>query len=412
MKINIHNCDMAPVYGEPFFLIEDDLEHIDYCPACSYKTEQTEISVVEGSEKRGLALAACGHCSHIYLSTRPSQKWFQEYYSSEWDKGRSTTLAPFINKIKSWLRHRTWTRQLFDSAMVLQCGFLYLVTQRSHQVRALTMLSGIGNVNNQNSTKLPIKLLDIGCGYGTSLRTFRDAGFEVYGTEASAHRVEQCRAQGFEVIQTEIVDFSPVVKYGPFDVVYSTHVFEHITDLDAFMSALKPIVALGGLIYIEVPHSQMAENIMHRSHVPVHCHLFSGHSLSTLLNRFGFQVARVQMDINLHIVAIHTNSSSEFPSINVASEYSVLSKGLTSILPDHGIVNIEYDHYRMFITSTHNSEVIYKNPHVYSVERLNREGSEKPVNSIIAKADGADDCEWPIRFIHDTPIPPMWLKRQ
>ena len=413
MKLRIQSADVGAVYGDPVYLAANDLETVDACPACTAASDQQEISAAEGSQGRGLALARCSRCSHVYLSRRPNQDWFQRYYSSEWDSGRLVQKTRATERLRSFLARSRRLQRWVSATRVLRTGLQRQVTLRTQEARMLSMVAGIGDSKDFNRIRLPAKLLEIGCGHGASLVAFREAGFDVYGTEASAHRVDLCRAKGLRVEQTDIVDFAAIAPHAPFDVVYSAHVFEHLTDLEAFMTRLTPLVKPGGMIYVEVPHSHVTEHILHRTHVPVHCHLFSARSLATLLHRFGFDVARVLLDMNLHIVAVNQHVPAEFPAVHVDTEPDALARGLQVMRPEHGALRIDYDHYRMAISRADNGTVLSERPRVSGTAQLNRPGSDRLVNSFVVTVDReAADDRWPIRFVHETPLPPMWLKRQ
>ena len=101
MKVRIESAELGAVYGLPFYLDESDLELVTDCPACRNASKQLVISTVEGTYQQGLALSRCGDCSHVYLSTRPTQTWFQKYYQLEWDTGKIIGVKSRLEKIKS-----------------------------------------------------------------------------------------------------------------------------------------------------------------------------------------------------------------------------------------------------------------------------------------------------------------------
>ncbi|MCP5041308.1 MAG: class I SAM-dependent methyltransferase [bacterium] len=98
------------------------------------------------------------------------------------------------------------------------------------------------------------RILDLGCGYGRTLRTLLDAGFsDVSGVDPASRMVERCRAEvpeasvsGFEALPTLLPDAS-------FDAVLIVAVFTCVPEEDgqqALRDEALRLVRPGGLIYV------------------------------------------------------------------------------------------------------------------------------------------------------------------
>lgn len=96
-------------------------------------------------------------------------------------------------------------------------------------------------------------VVDIGCGAGWALLAFREEGHRVAGCDLGATYLESGRAQGLDLRHG---DHTTLTDIGPFDLVILSHVFEHLTDPRQLMDDIKPMLAPGGLVYIEVPGLQ------------------------------------------------------------------------------------------------------------------------------------------------------------
>lgn len=405
MKINVIQADLGHVYGEALYLDEKVLENVFDCPVCHYEKEKKILARAEAGGTIGLTISHCLKCDHIYLSRRPTQQWYQSYYEETWDSGRLE--LPHNNAV-SRLKHRMKRRPVLDQA----ARFLKTLAGRERlpqtDEKFLLMLAGIAGPDGHRLGP-GSKALEIGSGYGGALFSLRSIGFDVTGTEANQHRAAACRAEGVRVLETPIDDLETVKPYGPFDLVYSAHVFEHLSNLDAMMENLQPLVRERGLIYIEVPNGAVAENLIHRVHVPLHCHLFSGRSLSTLLTRHGFGLMRLHADINLHVIAKKgVESALPVPGF---SDNEALRRGIDVLGQRGGKAVFQYDANHVEIDSVDDGERWYEHPDSYGNPRETRSDGHTLVNRFFLQGTEASRDET-IRFIHSSERPPVWLKRQ
>src|SRR3954452_20263644 len=111
----------------------------------------------------------------------------------------------------------------------------------------------------------PGRLLEIGCGGGTQLSAFAEAGWSVVGVDVSADQLRLARERGHDVEQADAARL-PFAD-GSFDAAFS--VFTH-TDLDDFPAAMREaarVLRAGApLVYVGVhpcfigPHSRYTED--------------------------------------------------------------------------------------------------------------------------------------------------------
>ena len=101
-----------------------------------------------------------------------------------------------------------------------------------------------------------LKILDFGCGTGSSLEVLRKYG-RVTGTDASEEALDYCRRRGAAI---EDVTLQTVPKEGrlpfdddTFDVVTALDVLEHLDDDRAGLVELRRVLAPGGLLVVFVP---------------------------------------------------------------------------------------------------------------------------------------------------------------
>jgi SAM-dependent methyltransferase len=94
-------------------------------------------------------------------------------------------------------------------------------------------------------------LLEIGCSWGYFLHQARGAGFAVTGVEISPTR----RAFGRQRLGLDIVgDWSELPASQQYDVIYTSHVLEHFTDLHDVFPRIARMLKDDGALFVEVPN--------------------------------------------------------------------------------------------------------------------------------------------------------------
>lgn len=86
------------------------------------------------------------------------------------------------------------------------------------------------------------RVLDYGCSWGYGTWQLRDAGFDAIGFEVSRPRAEYARTR----MLVPVVD-NPWAAPAQFDVVYSSHVIEHVPDPAALLQSALAALRPGGL---------------------------------------------------------------------------------------------------------------------------------------------------------------------
>lgn len=147
------------------------------------------------------------------------------------------------------------------------------------------------------------RILDVGCGNGALLATYRDRGWSLVGLEHSKSGIAVGREAypEIEFHQADATDRFP--DMGQFDCIISAEVVEHVYDPQGFArncySALRP----GGLIALSTPYHGYLKwlaiallNGMDRHHTSLwtggHIKFWSYRTLGELLATAGFQDLR------------------------------------------------------------------------------------------------------------------------
>ncbi|HZR26578.1 MAG TPA: methyltransferase domain-containing protein [Vicinamibacterales bacterium] len=94
------------------------------------------------------------------------------------------------------------------------------------------------------------RLLEIGSSWGYFLYQARAVGFDPIGVEPARTR----REYGVRELGVDIRPSIGAVAETGFDIVYSAHTLEHLTDAHAFFASCHERLRSGGVLAIEVPH--------------------------------------------------------------------------------------------------------------------------------------------------------------
>ena len=100
-----------------------------------------------------------------------------------------------------------------------------------------------------------LSLIDIGCGGGLIAEPMRRLGFEVTAVDASSENIGTARAHakqmGLDIAyRAATVEQMVEAGAGPFDVVLTMEVIEHVADPEAFVRACSRLIAPGGMMVV------------------------------------------------------------------------------------------------------------------------------------------------------------------
>ena len=191
------------------------------CPVCGSKDTRT-LSLIQTKTQKGLQTDFCTNCDHIFFSRYPTQDWYSEYYNTRQDSSHNKQLC-LTTRLKRFIRTKP----------IIYNFWLKKLRARHTKGAAIEAIlrEAITKANLLYLTRPKInKVLDIGCGYGGNLQFFQSIGLSPIGIDASPARVASCTANGLRAIQVPLSDISAVRSEGPFDLITSSHVLEHIVD--------------------------------------------------------------------------------------------------------------------------------------------------------------------------------------
>ncbi len=144
------------------------------------------------------------------------------------------------------------------------------------------------------------RVLDLGSGAGRFTAELAAAGAEPVGAEVAEAAVSRAQAAHPEL------DFRLVPIDGPlpfednsFDVVWSSEVIEHVADTARWLSKVRRVLAVRGRLLLTTPSHGRLRLAVHgiepfSEPLGDHLHLYTGRSLATLLEDFGFAEVSVR----------------------------------------------------------------------------------------------------------------------
>ncbi|MCE9582622.1 MAG: class I SAM-dependent methyltransferase [Planctomycetes bacterium] len=142
------------------------------------------------------------------------------------------------------------------------------------------------------------RLLDVGCGSGTLLRSMRELGWEVAGLEPDPEAARVAKeTHGLEV-RVGTLD-GPEFRDRGFDAITAHHVIEHVADPAAFLREAASRLAPGGRLVVVTPNIRsLGRRRFGTAWVhwdpPRHLVLMSRRSLAAFAQRAGLRVLRLR----------------------------------------------------------------------------------------------------------------------
>jgi len=134
-----------------------------------------------------------------------------------------------------------------------------------------------------------MRVLEIGCGLGDFLVLARQAGARVLGLELEGPYADFAEKQNdLSIARGRVEELETGAR---FDVIALFHVVEHLEDPVGVLAALRPRLARGGRLFIEVPNFMGPWRIPFTEFLRLeHLYNFSAETLRRVLAHAGFRV--------------------------------------------------------------------------------------------------------------------------
>lgn len=141
-------------------------------------------------------------------------------------------------------------------------------------------------------------LLDVGCGFGFTVRYWNWAGGDAYGVEPSPYGELGSRILDDQIVPHYLSD-APQLNERLYDLVYASEVIEHVDDVVGFVRDLKEVTKPGGVLVLTTPNGDYVNPDKPMSAViaalspGVHRLLFSLGAFEAVLRDAGFANVKV-----------------------------------------------------------------------------------------------------------------------
>ncbi len=145
-----------------------------------------------------------------------------------------------------------------------------------------------------------VRLLDLGCGTGSNLRAFDEAGFRAVGLTISVVEARSAKEGDLAVVVGDAALRLPFVD-GAFDVLVASHVLEHLVDPWGCLREVRRVLSPSGKLYVALPNvafykvrAQLLAGRFRYTDVGLldrtHLRFFDLHSARELLREGGFEI--------------------------------------------------------------------------------------------------------------------------
>ncbi len=158
-------------------------------------------------------------------------------------------------------------------------------------------------VKRKIDEKLGNSILDVGCGEGHFITSYKAKSYEVYGLDINELLAQQItKEQGIKVFVGELSDIKDIPQ--KFHHITMYHFLEHSYNPSEDIKTAYELLHNEGKIYIEVPNSncidmrwRIFKDYSGTWSLPVHTFHFTEGSLSALLEKNGFRVTKVKYPV-------------------------------------------------------------------------------------------------------------------
>ncbi|TDO59826.1 methyltransferase family protein [Kribbella sp. VKM Ac-2571] len=142
------------------------------------------------------------------------------------------------------------------------------------------------------------KVLEVGCGYGYFLQCALQAGYDAYGIDLSPTAVKWASERLPNRVYCGSLEEVPEIQGQQYDVIFGSHLIEHLTEPGAFLERAAGLLRPGGLLVLVTPNiasllSRASGRRWVSYKIPEHVSYYDPRTITALLDRAGFSVRAV-----------------------------------------------------------------------------------------------------------------------
>jgi len=254
----------------------------EVCPVCSCKSN-AKIGEVYDHEYRSVdrwfSVYQCSDCSLVYLNPRPSISelgtiYPETYYSYHLSEGNDSDMSN-----STQVNNKSFVRKLFYT----------------RNIAALTKKLLESGVDTKTLRNKEVNILDIGCGTGVQLDMFKEIfhNANTFGIEIGANACKVASNKGHIIYNSNIEGCN--LKSNYYDIIYSSHVIEHVGDPSVFFRVSNEHLSENGVLIIETPNTNCIDFRLFKKknwggyHAPRHFYLFNESNMERMAKKYEFK---------------------------------------------------------------------------------------------------------------------------
>lgn len=138
----------------------------------------------------------------------------------------------------------------------------------------------------------PLKILEVGSGFGYLTYALRRAGYESTGIDISQEAVNRARREFGDFYRVADLEVLTVTPGDGFDIVLATELIEHTTDPAGFLEKAASLLNAGGALLVTTPNRDLYPKrlVWNTDPPPVHLWWFSKTSFRYFAWKLGMSV--------------------------------------------------------------------------------------------------------------------------
>lgn len=258
------------------------MEKLNQCPCClsDHLSAHGKLKDYYVSQEV-FGISKCQFCGFEFTNPRPDMQEIGKYYQSA-----------------NYMSHNTGNTSVFHRLYRLVRNYMYNKKWKNMQ-------------QHINTDKKHISLLDYGAASGDFLSYCTSIGIEqTTGIEQDAACRKAAKdTYGFDLKpETELSHLMP----AQYDVITLWHVLEHVHTLEETILSFHQLLKKKGVLVISVPNVHSKDREIYQEYwsaydVPRHLYHFNTETITTLMNRLGFQLSgNYPLIFDAYYISLHS----------------------------------------------------------------------------------------------------------
>ncbi len=249
---------------EEIILTSTDFEEVA-CLNCN--SNQFQLSDKIEWKEQVLQYRYCEKCGLKYMSPRPRQEWYKNYYKNGFWQDLLKRNA---------FQDKGGTFQITDKKLILK-------QKIANNKRRANRINRV--VGSLVANKKKLRILEIGAGFGQTLALFKQKyKADIFAIEPNEEAREYLESIAIPVVGRYAEDLAHLPGNEKFDVIITSHVLENLSYPLNALSLIKSYLNDDGIYFIDTT------NLYYRNDTnPYHMLIFTPETLQNTLARVGFK---------------------------------------------------------------------------------------------------------------------------